>query len=299
MRKYDFDPELEGLLKSLKNHPSLGGDFDFKESWSDVADKCGFEADTSGMTHTWRDWLEFYIWDFTHVMLKPVGAMAFSIMLFVGGWIGIANASLGTLPGEQLYPVKLGMERVQMALATSSAQKAQLRMEFTSRRLEEMVALASSGKESDLSQIAMAVDRVKQDVADMKSDLATESTDQVTELAKAVRRKADDYTSTVTSSAPTFPSNVQKQVKEVKTIISETKEQAVDVIITAHEQVVTAENARELELTFQKTFARVTLIATKEEQPKLQLAIALQKKAAYRRAFQVLKEIELAHAAKE
>ena len=293
------DDDIKQIFANIKNDPAFGGDFDFKKSWSDVADKCGFESDASGLTHTWRDWLEFYIWDFTHVMLKPVGAFAFSILFFVGGWLGVVNASLGTLPGEQLYKVKLGMERVQMAFATSGAQKAQLRMEFTSRRLEEMVALAASGKPSDISQIAMAVDRVKQDVTDMKTDLTTDSTAQATELAKAVGRKADVYTSTVTSSASTLPSNVQTQVNEVKTIISETKEQAVEVIITAHEQSVTADNTRELELTFQKAFAHASLIATKEEQPKLAAATALQKKGIYRRAFQVLKEIEMAHVVTE
>ena len=299
MRKYDFDPELEGLLKSLKNHPALGGDFDFQKSWPDVANTCGLSEDTSDMTHTWRDWLEFYIWDLTHVMLKPIGAVAFSVVLLVGGWFGIANASLGTLPGDQLYPVKLGMERVQMALTTSSAQKAQLRMEFTSRRLEEMVALAASGKPSDISQIAMAVDRVKQDVADIKSDLTAETPSQVAELAKAVGRKADVYTSTVTSSASTLPLNVQTQVKEMKTIINETKDQAVEVIVTAHEQAVTAENTHELDLAFQKAFTHASSIATPEEQKKLITATALQKAGIYRRAFQVLKEIEMAHAVTE
>jgi hypothetical protein len=247
------------------------------------------------MNHTWRDWLEFYIWDFTHVMLKPVGAVAFSVFLFIGGWFGVANASLGTLPGDQLYPVKLGMERVQMMLTTSNAQKAQLRMEFTSRRLEEMVALAASGKQSDISQIAMAVDRVKQNVANIKSDLKTETSSQATELARAVGRKADVYTSTVASSASTLPLDVQTQVDEVKTMITETKEQAVEVIITAHEQAVTAENTHELDLAFQKAFAHASLVATKEEQLKLVNATALQKAGIYRRAFQLLKEIEFAH----
>lgn len=290
------DDDIVQLLKSFKNDPAFGGDFDSKKSWEQVADYCGFPKDTSGMTHTWRDWLEFYIWDFTHVMLKPVGAFAFSIMLFVGGWIGVANASLGTLPGDQLYPVKLGMERVQMALATSSAQKAQLRTEFTSRRLDEMVALAASGKQSDISQIAMAVDRVKQDVTNIKSDLSTETATQATELAKAVGRKADIYTSTVASSVATLSPEVQKQVKA---IIDETKDQAVDVIITSHEQAVTAENTHELDLTFQKAFAHASAVATKEEQPKLVIATKLQKQGVYRRAFQVLKEIELAHTVTE
>lgn len=289
------DDDIKQIFAKVKDDPIFRQDFDFKKSWIDVADTCGFDPDTSGMSHTWRDWLEFYIWDFTHVMLKPIGAVAFSVLLFVGGWLGVANASLGTLPGDQLYPVKLGMERVQMMLTTSNTQKAQLRMEFTSRRLEEMVALAASGKQSDISQIAMAVDRVKQDVADIKSDLKTDSSAQSTELARAVGRKADVYTSTVTSSASTLPPDVQTQVNEVKTMISETKEQAVEVIMTAHEQAVTAENTHELDLAFQKAFAHASLIATKEEQIKLANATALQKAGIYRRAFQVLKEIELAH----
>lgn len=289
------DDDIKQIFAKVKDDPIFRHDFDSKESWNQVADYCGFPKDTSDMNHTWRDWLEFYIWDFTHVMLKPIGAVAFSVLLFVGSWFGVANASLGTLPGDQLYPVKLGMERMQMMLTTSNAQKAQLRMEFTSRRLEEMVALAASGKQSDISQIAMAVDRVKQDVADIKSDLKTDSSDQVTELARAVGRKADVYTSTVTSSASTLPLNVQTQVNEVKTMISETKEQAVEVIMTAHEQAVTAENTHELDLAFQKAFTHASLIATKEEQTKLANATALQKAGIYRRAFQVLKEIEFAH----
>ncbi len=289
------DEDIKQLFAKIKDEPTVRQSFDAKESWKQVAQYCGFPEDTSGMTHSWRDWLEFYIWDFTHVMLKPVGAVAFSVFVFVGSWIGVANASLGTLPGSQLYSVKIGMERVQMALATTSAQRAQLRTEFTSRRLDEMVALAASDKQSDVSQLASAVNRVKQDVTDMKADLSNETTSQATELAKAVGRKADAYTNTVTSSASSLPSDVQTQVNEVKSIITETKNQAVDVMITAHEQAVTTANTRELELTFQKAFAHATLIATKEEQPKLLQATALQKQGVYRRAFQVLKEIELAH----
>ena len=296
MRKYDFDPELEQLLSSMKDHPALGGDFDFQKSWKNVADKCGFEADTSGMTHSWRDWLEFSIWDFTHQMVQPMAAVALSVFLFVGGWVGVVNASVGALPGDRLYPVKLGIERAQMALATSSAQKAQLRTEFTSRRLEEMVALAASGKQND-TQLASAVDRVKKDVANLKTDLANENETQATELAKAVGRKAEVYKSTVNASSVGLSSDMQEKVQEVQTIIDETKDQAVDVMVTTHEKVVTAENTRELEVAFEKAYAHASTIATKEEQAKLAAAKALKEKGNFRRAFQALKEIELAYVA--
>ncbi len=291
------DDDIKQLFSKVKDDSVFRHDFDSGKSWKKVAQDCGFPEDTSGLTHTWRDWLEFYIWDFSHVMVKPMAAMAVFVFLFVGGWIGVVNASISSLPGDNLYSVKLKMEKVQLALATSGSQRAQLKTEFTSRRLEEMVALAASSNQLDVSVLAMAVDRVKQDVTDIKDELSTDqsSSVQITELAKAVGRKADVYTSTVTSSTPSLSKDVQQKVKEVKEMITETKNQAVEVMVTAHEQVQTTDNTHELKLTFEKAFTHAQEIATKDESPKLLQATALQKQGAYRRAFQVLKEIEQAH----
>ena len=290
------DDDIKQLFAKMKNDPAFGGDFDVQKNWNNVADYCGFPKDTSHIKHTWRDWLEFYIWEFSHQMFKPVAGMAVFGLLFIGGWVGVVNASLGSLPGDRLYSVKTGMEKVQLALATSSSQRAQLKTEFTSRRLDEMVALAAASNQTDVTALALALDRAKQDVSDMKDELSENQTDvQVTELAKAVGRKADVYTTTITSSAPSLSKDVQKKVKEVKEIITETKEQAVEVMITAHERVQTSDNTHELALTFEKAFAHASAIATEAEKIKLKLATELQKQNAYRRAFQILKEIELAH----
>lgn len=295
--KYDFDPELEQLLRSMKNDPAFGGSFDSKKSWEQVAKYCGFPKDISDITHTWRDYLEFYFWEFSHQMFKPLAAVSIFVMLFVSGWIGAANASLGSIPGNRLYPIKIGMEKVQLALATSGSQRAQLRTEFANRRLEEMVEIAASSKQSDSIKLADAVDRFKQDVSEMKNDLSNsqDTSPQTTELAKAVGRKADVYASTVKASSPTLSKDVQQKVKEVDEIISQTKEQAVEVMVTAHEQVQTEDNTHELEMTFEKAFAHAQTIAEPSEQVKLKQASDLQKQGVYRRAFQVLKEIELAH----
>ena len=298
MRKYDFDPELEDILGSLKDHPALGGDFDFKKSWKQVSKSCGLPEDTSGMKHGFRDYLEFYLWDFSHQLLQPLATFAVFVLLFVGGSVGITNASMGTLPGDRLYPVKLGMEKAQLALATSDSQRASLRTEFTSRRLDEMVALAASAAPSDLSQLAMAVDRAKQDVTEISASLeeSGKTSAQTTELAKAVGRKADAYANAVDASNPSLSKDVQKKVKEVKDILTKTKDQAVEVIITAHEQAVTDASTHDVQAEFAKEFAHAVTVASKEEAVKLKQASDLQKIGAYRRAFQVLKEIEIAHA---
>ena len=66
-------------------------------------------------------------------------------------------------------------------------------------------------------------------------------------------------------------------------------------MITAHERVQTADNTHELALTFEKHVCACERHRTQAEKIKLKLATELQKQNAYRRAFQILKEIELAH----
>lgn len=301
MAKYHFDPELEQLLVSMKDRPELGGDFDFQKSWKQISNIGGF-ADTSSVNHTWRDHLEFYLWDFSHQMLKPVASFAVFVFLVAGGWVGVVNASMGTLPGDPLYNVKLGMEKAQLALATSDSQRASLRTEFTSRRLDEMVALAAaSSTPSNQAQFAMAVDRAKQDVSDISASLADDgkTTPQTTELAKAVGRKADVYVNTVETSNPALSKDVQKKVQEVKDILDKTKNQAVEVIITAHEQTQTDVSTHDVQVEFEKEFAHAVTVASSADSEKLKQASDLEKQGAYRRAFEVLKEIEAAHAVAE
>lgn len=293
--KYDFDPELEQLLKSMKNNPAFGGDFDSEKSWKQVASFCGFPEDVSEIKHTWRDWLEFYIWQFTHVVAKPlaVGSVSFAILII--GFVSSVNASMSSLPGERFYSFKTSIEKVQLAIASSNEQRAKLHVEFTNRRLEEMIELAASTKQTDIAEFPLAVDRLKKEVADIQTELTL---DKGTELALAVGRKADQYANTV-SSTPKLSAEAEKKVNEVKQILNETKEQAVDVMITSHEQTLTSESSHELELTFEKEYSRVSALSQTKDAKDLNIAKKLQEQGLYRRAFQMLKEIELRNTPQE
>lgn len=61
----------------------------------------------------------------------------------VGG--GVAWAASESLPGQALYPLKLEMENVQLALAQTSQAQVELALRFADERVEEMEALAGSG----------------------------------------------------------------------------------------------------------------------------------------------------------
>jgi len=62
---------------------------------------------------------------------------------------GTAYASQGSLPGDVLYPVKLGTEQVRLILADDAAD-AELWLEFANIRVGEMSALAEKGRPENI-----------------------------------------------------------------------------------------------------------------------------------------------------
>jgi len=83
---------------------------------------------------------------------------------------GTAYASQDSLPGDTLYPVKLGTEQVRMMLPGDDVAKAELALNFAGRRMGEIEALAEMGRLQDISlgvqgyddALNMTLDRIYQ-----------------------------------------------------------------------------------------------------------------------------------------
>jgi hypothetical protein len=67
------------------------------------------------------------------------------VITMMGG--GTAYASQSTVPGDTLYQVKIGTENARLLVAGSSEAKAELNMEFASRRLGELTRVANNNEE--------------------------------------------------------------------------------------------------------------------------------------------------------
>lgn len=76
----------------------------------------------------------------------PMATTLTSILLALAMTFGGAGATVyaaqAALPGDVLYPVKLGLEDAQVALSPDETTDAQLRFEFVQRRIQETVALS-------------------------------------------------------------------------------------------------------------------------------------------------------------
>lgn len=94
-------------------------------------------------------------------------ACAAALLLALGGlWSGVAAAQR-SLPGDLLYGVKRGSERLRLDLASSPAHTAALCLEFATRRVDETLGLVAVGRAPDpavLSDLAQDYEEAWQSV---------------------------------------------------------------------------------------------------------------------------------------
>jgi hypothetical protein len=96
---------------------------------------------------------------------RPVFRLALAVGLsgaLLGA--GIVAASAQSLPGDPLYQVKRGMERVQLGLTLDPAANARLRMQLATRRVSEAGQLSAQGRVAEALSLITAFDS---DVAEL------------------------------------------------------------------------------------------------------------------------------------
>ncbi|GAG33406.1 unnamed protein product, partial [marine sediment metagenome] len=93
-------------------------------------------------------------------MVTTLTAILLALAVSFGGAGATVYAAQAALPGDVLYPVKIGLEDAQVALSTSQATGAQLHLDFAQNRMEETIALIAQGRYGD---VHAAADRLESD----------------------------------------------------------------------------------------------------------------------------------------
>ncbi len=83
--------------------------------------------------------------------LARLAVTAFSVVAFLlSGGSGLVYASNGSLPGDQLYPVKRSWENVQLWFVVDPKARQELEIKFEQERVEEVHSLFQEGREAEL-----------------------------------------------------------------------------------------------------------------------------------------------------
>ena len=101
--------------------------------------------------------------------MQSGAALVLVVMIALGGSVASVGATLGSLPGDTLYPVKRTIENVQIVFSPSDEGKARIHLALASRRADEFYALTeriqNSPDESKTSQKAeKALEEVERQV---------------------------------------------------------------------------------------------------------------------------------------
>ena len=96
-----------------------------------------------------RFWAGGWVWP---QRLNAVLAAVLVVVLIVGGW-GTVAASAQALPGDLLYPIKRADESLRLGLAPDEESRAQLRLDFSGRRIDEAIRLIQANRTDGLDQV--------------------------------------------------------------------------------------------------------------------------------------------------
>jgi hypothetical protein len=151
MNEEEINPKIKDALDELQSFPprdktmAAHGEANFLKEADEM------EATVSRKQQTGlKGWINTIIPAFQRKerlpMLKPFFAVVIAVAVLFGGTGATVYAAQGSLPEQALYPVKTWCEDALVSLASSSQLRLNYELDFSDRRITEMVGLLSAGK---------------------------------------------------------------------------------------------------------------------------------------------------------
>jgi len=160
---------------------------------------------------------------FQHIFAKPalVGLMTFIIATTSG--LAVVNAAKDSLPGDNFYPVKLALEKLELKLATNETEKTRMEAEITGKRAQELTDIAnlplSLSKEAREQKVEQAVKQIEQQLSATNGDIPS--------LKEKIKSGQNGISSQVAETAKTVKENTAKlkdAIAQIQANLSEISE---------------------------------------------------------------------------
>ena len=126
----------------------------------------------------------------TALQLAVVVVMLACLVL---GSSGMAYASQGSLPGDALYPVKLGVEQAQLWANLDPVEEVRLHMRFSQERVEEIEELVKLGRYQDVHQAMLDYEYHIDQATQQVSRLALKNPEGAGRLALEIEKFLADH----------------------------------------------------------------------------------------------------------
>lgn len=134
--------------------------------------------------------------------------------LCLGSAGGTVFAAQNSLPGDTLYPVKIGVENFQIAVTPGAAAKASLHVQLAQRRINEAVEQVKLNREVDTPALKSIQHQIDSAIKELGKTGQTEDTSEVLSRLSVVTLNQHLELEQVLSSAPDSSREVLKQAMD-------------------------------------------------------------------------------------
>lgn len=128
---------------------------------------------------TWMSWLKS-----APVTIAVIAVLIVSLISVSGGAV---LAAQGSLPGDNLYPLKISLEKAALAVTVNQTQNAQLSVQFTERRSAEIYQMVSEGRYDHINDSVANFETQVNSTIQTLDVVANNNDQQAQELASSLK----------------------------------------------------------------------------------------------------------------
>lgn len=144
--------------------------------------------------------------------MKSVVIIIATLAILFGG-AGLTNAAAqSSIPGDALYPVKTTIERTRLSFSQDAGDRAQMKMDFAEKRLDEVAKLINEGRFSEIRMAVLAFEsEINGAILELDS-LSKVDPARAARLAQEITSALTRYAESLVTLAAVAPENVRDVV---------------------------------------------------------------------------------------
>ncbi|MCU0489467.1 MAG: DUF5667 domain-containing protein [Anaerolineales bacterium] len=134
-------------------------------------------------------------------------------VVILAGAIGVTRAAAqSAIPGDALYPVKTGLEQTRLSLASDAGVRAEMKMEFAEKRLDEIQKLIQEGRYQEVNAAVLAFESEINGAILELGTLAEIDPTRAAAIAKVITSALTRYAQALSALAASAPDSVRSEV---------------------------------------------------------------------------------------
>lgn len=178
-----------------------------------------------------KNWAAFLAW---FLRPKRLGLQFILISILMIGLVigagGVAVASRSSIPGDALYPMKIAAENAQLALTPGQVGEAQLYIEFSQHRLQEVQELVLEGKYQYIPQTVSEFNRQVGQATQLLKIVAEENDPRVASLAVLLKNNLVHQSQMLAVLNGAIPDGVKPDFELLNSVVADGISMAEEVI---------------------------------------------------------------------